>query len=291
MRSPALGKEVASGLSTACQRFERRFRQCRKKPSENRVHALRIEARRLLSILDLLAKSVPAPKLEKIRRAAKKKLNALDELRDVHVQTVAVLRLSREFPGLKPVYKNLRKREDVLARAARKKMKRMSLEKLLKRLDRLEDCYAKSHRGKESRASAIIRSAVTTAFANTIRLRRAINPHLTDSIHCTRIAFKKFRYMIEALRSLRREAGAQRLKAMQQYQTRMGEIQDMEVLLGRLEKFTKNHPELQITIQPTIAELARRHDQLVGNYMACADELYSFWSASRRQPSAPDVPA
>ena len=278
--------EVTRTLAAARRNFARRFKACRKDPSEKRVHALRIEARRLLSVIDLLARSHTPQALDKARRAAKKKLKLLDGLRDQHVQALALKHLSREFPGLKPVYKVMRKEETRLEEEVRRKLKHSGVEKLAKRLQKLQADYTQWRRHKETHASSLIVRAIDNAFAAVLRLRSAINPRFTDTIHRTRIAFKKFRYMIEALPSTRRAYGRDRLARLREYQTAMGEIQDMEVLLTNLEKFTKARKKMEITTKPIVGELARRHALLIQNYMATADELYSFWGPGKR----PDIP-
>ena len=278
--------ELTRTLASARRNFARRFKACRKDPSEKRVHALRIEARRLLSVIDLLGRSHTPQALDKARRAAKKKLKLLDGLRDLHVQTLALKHLSREFPDLKPVYKALEKREARLEKEVRRKLKHSGVEKLLKRLEKLQDDYTQWRRHKETHASSLILRGIDNAFADVLRLRSAINPQFTDTIHRTRIAFKKFRYMIEALPSTRRGYGSDRLVRLREYQTCMGRIQDMEVLLTNLEKFTKARRKMEIPTQPIIGELARRHALLIQNYMATADDLYSFWGSCKR----PDDP-
>ena len=282
-----LSQEAAKGLTEIGRRFARRFKECRKHPSEKRVHALRVEARRLLSILDLLEQSESEEILAKIRRMAKKKLDLLDELRDVHVQVLALRHLSREFPELRPVYKQLRKRDDRLAKRVRKKLKNTGTSKLVKRVARLRQDYLDTYLHKEPRASALILRAINKAFSETVQFRRAINPNFTDTIHRTRIAFKKFRYMIEALVTLRRQAGPKRLVRMRDYQTNMGRIQDMEVLLGRLEKFVKSGKGPKAAIAPITNELAQRHMALVREYMLVADELYSFWDNQQDRVEGP----
>ena len=53
------------------------------------------------------------------------------------------------------------------------------------------------------------------------------------------MAFKKFRYMVEALAEHLPGATQGRLAAMHHYQTMMGDIQDAEVLLAALDKFLR----------------------------------------------------
>lgn len=272
-----LSGELATELLNAGNCFVRRFKACRKEPSEKRVHALRIEARRLLAILDLLEHSHETEELSKVRRMAKKKLDWLDDLRDVQVQALALKRLAREFPELKPIHKSLHKREERLGKGVRKKLKAAGSQKLVKRLSSLQSDYARWIGPRPDHASTLIVRSIARAFREVVRLRRAIDPQLTETIHATRIAFKRFRYMLEALPTLRRLSGPRRLARMRHYQTSMGNIQDMEILLGRLKEFSERKKRVRVILSPIMPELARRHALLIQQYMAIADELYSFW--------------
>ena len=86
--------------------------------------------------------------------------------------------------------------------------------------------------------------SVDRAFSRTRQLRARIDPRDTRTIHRTRVAFKKFRYMVEALAEYL--PGGDRPSAwpaMRHYQTMMGEIQDAEVLLRTLDKFLRKQAD------------------------------------------------
>ena len=74
---------------------------------------------------------------------------------------------------------------------------------------------------------------------------------------------------------------SRQLRAMHAYQTRMGKVQDIEVLIGRAGKFahkSKSSPSTLILFQ---RELARLRQRLVKQFLASADRLQDF----RPQPS------
>lgn len=283
----ALRADVLNGLATTSRQFARCFKACRKELSEKRVHAFRIEARRLLSIYDLLEKAAPQSLLNKLRRSTRKKLNFLDELRDTHVQALAIGELSREFPELKPFYKRLAKREKQLRKPTRKKFKKTGVQKILRGLASLErQCRERALFNRAEQSRLILR-AVDQAFADTVKLRRAINPVFTETIHCTRIAFKKFRYMIEAVTTLRKQCRPGQLAAMRQYQTAMGTIQDMEVLLKGLEKYAKSRNQSDESLSSVTSHLTHERHHLIRRYLRMADRLYTFWPLPHRPGATP----
>ena len=83
---------------------------------------------------------------------------------------------------------------------------------------------------------AAVLASVPEAFNQTVELQRAMDPGAVETIHRTRIAFKKFRYMVEALQPLFDGITAERLITMQAYQSMMGDVQDSEVFLDRLDR-------------------------------------------------------
>src|SRR4029434_7736181 len=91
-------------------------------------------------------------------------------------------------------------------------------------------------RGRERRA---ILQAMDRAFAQVLERRRNMDPGNVATIHRTRVAFKKFRYMVEALYSLVPGISAARLQSMHAFQTLFGDLQDTDVFLGRLDKYAR----------------------------------------------------
>jgi CHAD domain-containing protein len=80
---------------------------------------------------------------------------------------------------------------------------------------------------------------VEDAFGRTRTLLERIEPEHTDTVHRTRIAFKRFRYMVEALAEQLPSPDRRLLAAMRRYQGRMGVVQDAAVLLEVFDKFVR----------------------------------------------------
>ena len=110
-------------------------------------------------------------------------------------------------------------------------------------------------------------------------------PDATDppTIHRLRVAFKMFRYTVESLAQVRPGTGGRRLRALHDYQTRMGEIQDIEVLLARAKRFVRKRESAQDALETFEEELRRRRARLVQRFMASLDQLWDCWPS----PSAP----
>jgi hypothetical protein len=122
----------------------------------------------------------------------------------------------------------------------------------------------------------IVTEHVSASFARVVALRRRIRPARPLTIHRTRVAFKKFRYLVELLQPLLPGVGLCQLQEMHNYQTLMGEIQDLEVLQAGLEAFAAAEGET-VALERFQREIQRQHAALISRYMARADQLFEFW--------------
>ena len=89
---------LARSVYEARRRYRKRLARCQRNFSEDAVHELRIETRRLLALLDLLLALGAAPAADKIAKRFKKRLDVFDELRDTQVQLRLLEPLWGGFP-------------------------------------------------------------------------------------------------------------------------------------------------------------------------------------------------
>jgi CHAD domain-containing protein len=258
--------------------YRKQLRKCQRKFSERSVHDLRVSARRLLSLLDLLAHFLSPSRLEKTQNALKRHLDTFDDLRDAQVQLAAVSKLGQEFPAARCFHRFLKKRGARLIRSTYKKARRLRSKPLGKHIEAArEDLKAWVKAARPKQPTPLLISAVNRAFSVTRKLKEHITPNDTHSIHCTRVAFKKFRYVVEALADHLPWANERLLQRMRRYQTLMGDIQDAEVLLRALQKFLgKEKTKIQQSARFE-RELQRRRQGLIKKYLGAADQLLDFW--------------
>src|SRR6516164_2438695 len=101
-------------LKSQCKQYRKQLRRCQKKFSEKAVHDSRVAARRLISVVELLAPFLPAARVKKIERLLKQHLDTFDELRDTQVQLATLRRLERSFPAARSFKAYLKKKEERL---------------------------------------------------------------------------------------------------------------------------------------------------------------------------------
>jgi len=296
--SPPLRNLPADSLSLMEKSLKRQWKcyraglkGCQEKFSESAIHDTRVGARRLLSTLELLGGFLSAGRLGKVERAVKRQLDTFDELRDAQVQLPIIRKLQRTFPAAVPFYAYLMRREERLARSTRKNIRNVKTKRLGGLITACRDeIKARGENYSPERAAASLVRSVQRAFTQTCKLRARIDPNDTRTIHCTRVAFKKFRYMMETLMDYLPAKNTLR-EAMHDYQTMMGEIQDLEVLQRTLDKFFQKHAVPSEPARHLREEFSRRRQGLIEVYLGAADRLNEFWpwhpARVSRPPAAP----
>ncbi len=266
--------------------YRKEFARCRRKFSEKSVHQFRIDSRRLLSTMSVLLAVTPGRPLEAANRALKKRLRIFARLRDAHVQSLAIKELAREFPQLAAFRRYLAKRERRLERRVARKLKRTGLRgvatpvaAIRKELRRLRE-----DRDQEQKNFRSVLATLKAGFKSVTARFRAIDPSKPLTIHRTRIAFKKFRYMIEALQPILTGVTSRVLGRMRDYQARMGEIQDASVLRSSFQSYLVKHRDRVPDAARIRSELERRERALIAAFLAGADELFAFAPSHHQTP-------
>lgn len=282
--APDIGTILAGSLEERWRRFQMQLRRTRRSSTEASVHDLRVSMRRLIATVDMVRTLIPEKGLERTRRSLRKHLRQFNELRDTHIQILALRALSREFPPLRPLIADLRRRELKLIRASRKTIASISPPRLEWSLADASTRLGTVLRlpGMQEVATATVVGAMGGAFARAIELRQQVNPGDPSSIHRLRVAFKRCRYMTEVMRPLLPGADARFLKSLNGYQTRMGDIQDMQVVTAGVRGFMLNSRyAAMLSLVPVQQRLAELRKQRIDEFLARADELYDFWVRAR----------
>jgi len=275
--SPDVLLHLSASLQTQWRRYRKQLKRSQRKFSETAVHKSRVETRKLLATVELLRAFFPERDLKKARRALKDHLDSFDKLRDTQVQLVYVEHLLRTNPAAQKFCAWLREREGRFVCESRKAIKGIKTRRLGRRMTEFQNELEKLQKDtKPERAFSMAQGATRLAFARVAQLCRRVNADDTETIHRTRVAFKRFRYMVEALAPLLPAITEQHRQAMRGYQSMMGDIQDVEVLLATLDKFVQHGNEDTYT-ERLRTEFTRRREQLIRVYLNAAGKLQQFW--------------
>lgn len=277
--APALGDHLMASIKELWRGYRKKLKRCQRDFSEESVHLLRVQTRRLLSKVDLLSALLQGACLKKAERNLKKRLDEFDSLRDTQVQLLQVGEMLREYPELTALYQRLKGRERRFIKRLAKSIKRFKADKLAELMAALRKELAAlfSDPMENTRQFLLVLSAVDVSHAEVVRLRRQIDPVDTTTIHRVRVAFKRFRYMVESLRPVLSGVGRRQLQSMHDYQAMMGNIQDLEVLMAFLDKLAAKRKVEAETLRAFRETLTCRRALLVKAYVDAADQLFEFW--------------
>lgn len=271
---------LLNSLNTRWDKYKAELKTCRREFSEEAVHDFRVAARRLLSSLDLLRAVMQDPRIQKTRRILKDQLDNLDDLRNIQALLADISEIIRETPVLQPFQEYLQHKEKHLLRVARKEIKSLKIASLSRRIQKLDQAIEAF---KQANLDMSLFSAVDEAYAIVNQRYALVDPSQPATIHRLRIAFKKFRYMIEAIYPILQNLPPDYLKRMHDYQAAMGDIQDMEVALQELADFGELAPA-SYDPEPARSYYKERHAIALSSYIEDKGEVVTFWRAAPDQP-------
>ena len=287
-----MGPILAAALDSRWQSYRKQLRQCQEKFSEEAVHELRVATRRLLAQFTLLSCVAPSAALEKARRILKRRLAALGDLRDTQVQRLFIEQKAASFPELVWLRGWLERRERRLAKSAAEKVNRFKTRKLERWISAMTgDLTANAGRSRaQSRLASAVLRAAAQAFAEAVERRRAID--LTDlrTIHQTRVAFKRFRYMLESLSPGITGLSRRQLRALAYYQRKMGIIQDLEVIQAGVARYTREDKKRGALLHRFRRHLQQRRARALRSFLKSADRLFEFWPPAALVARSDPVP-
>lgn len=254
--------------------------RCKDEFSEEAVHDLRIASRRLLAILTLLRAIDPQPRLQKLRRLLKNQLDGLDELRDTQVMLAEISEAIAILPEIQPLEKYLQKREKRLLKTVKQEVRALKSGAFSKHIEKIQQDLIGPLASQDLTTSLL--STVDEASSIVDRRKKLIDPTQPATIHHVRIAFKKFRYLVEIIHSILPDFPELQLKSMHDYQTAMGEIQDTDVMLRTLTDFARRHKTYDP--QSVYDFYNQRHSEVLAFYLEIMEQFHLFWRLAPDQP-------
>jgi CHAD domain-containing protein len=241
----------------------------------------------MISALDMAGAVIEDRRFAFLRRDLKRLLERFSPLRDSQVLLLLVTEMLPRHPQLAVIRTMLLVKKERLVTRLRLQVRNVktaehavAIQVLRESVDR---AFRDSSRARLRRAAVV--ATATAAFARAVQMKEMTDRSRPASIHRLRVAFKKFRYRAEMLQPLLPWLTKERLSAMNAYQTRMGEIQDVEVFLGLLRtQAGRLRRSGTPAFRPAVLELLARRRALVQRFLASAAELYDFWPVPADAP-------
>lgn len=271
---------LLDSLEQRYSKYMEERQRCKDEFTEAAVHDLRVASRRLLALLILLQNIDSRPYLKKLRRLFKEQLDSLDELRDTQVMRAEIAESVATLPELEPFGEYLQKREKKLLEIALDEISGTKTGKLSRRIEKIRGDL--TGRLAERDLTPTLLAAVDDVNLTVRRRMGQVDHTRAAIIHTVRVAFKKFRYMVEIIYPILPGFPEKQLEAMHEYQSRMGEIQDVEVFLRTLDKFADKHKSYNP--QPVREVYEQHHTELINAYIDKMDEFFTFWREAPEKP-------
>ncbi len=284
-----LAAHLTQAVHDSRRRYRKRLARCQKKSSEEAVHELRVETRRMLALLELLGALGYPESLDKLCDNFKKRLKWFGELRDTQVQLQLLKSLWPKFPEAHSLNTFLQRREAKLTTKLKAKVKAAKSGGLNRRLKEVEKRLA--HCGEPQGLTAdVAAAALRRNFSTVQKLRGKVRPNDVASVHQFRIGLKRFRYLCELLQPLLPRITEAQLDRMREFQDAAGMIHDLDVLLFRLAQSVKQRKLNPAAIRNLRSELLARKIRAFDSIRLRLDEIARFESVFQRA-TAPRPPA
>ncbi len=197
----------------------------------------------MLSLLDLVRELTELPHRadQRVAAALERLLDALGPLRDAQNDRHRV-KHARGGDGIEPLKRHLKRREARRMRRARHAVAHARSTGVVKA-------------GARLRAALVMRSRETAPAERVLRLVKAVDVAAADvrnrlagldvasprSVHRLRIALRRFRYAVELAKRLSPAFDVTGQATVLALQRRLGRAHDAEMLLDRIDRFTRRH--------------------------------------------------
>jgi CHAD domain-containing protein len=270
---------LLNALDKRWNEYYAELKLCRREASREAIHDLRVAARRLLAVIELLRTIMPHPRLQRMRTSFNNQLDNLEELRDIQVVQAEISEVIRELPESKPFLVHLEKREKNLLYTTEKQVHLLKPGNLIKRISTVRRSVVKLYEDGKDINNQLFET-VDDAFGLVLHRTEMLDQTRPATIHRLRIAFRKFRYMVEIVHPALAGYSPDNLSQLHDFQDSMGYIQDIEILLDHLNEFTEK--ETKFDPEPVRNYFQLRHDDAVQAFFQDMPKVKSFWRTSMK---------
>jgi CHAD domain-containing protein len=276
---PAASQLLWNAFKNAWETYLHELERCRKEFSEEAIHDLRVATRRLMAVVQLLRVIEPRPALKRINRELKRQLDAFDELRDTQVILTELSTRAKRLPDLQGFQNHQQVTEDRLLQTLGEEIYHLEITELSQRVKKT---LAQLEKQTDEPLEPEILQAVDDAYLRTRQRLDQVDLTHPATIHHVRVAFKRFRYMVEIVHPLLKDFPPTNLKWMNDYQTLMGDVQDAEVFIQRLgDYFTRGSVS-----DPGFLRryYERRKAKAISRFAEHRNQLNLFWRPAPDEP-------
>jgi CHAD domain-containing protein len=276
---PNASQLLLSALERAWENYLAELARCRAEFSEDAVHDLRVATRRLMAAVQLLRAVDPHSRLKKINGELKRQLDGFDELRDTQVILAELSPRAKKFPDLQGFQSHQHLTEERLLQTLGEEIYRLNIAELSRDLRKTLTHLEKQ---TDDDLAPEILQAVDDAYRRARQRLEQVDLTHPATIHHVRVAFKRFRYMVETVHPLIKDFPPTNLTWMNDYQTLMGNVQDAEVFLQRLGDYFTHGSVADPAFLRRYYE--RREAKAISVFGGHMNQLNLFWRPAPDEP-------
>lgn len=271
---------LAPSLELYWLNFVRQLTACQENASVESVHDLRVATRRLLTLLELLLVQNKLKPVERIHEELKKLRTDFDKLRDTQVMIAELGNMAPQVQGSEEFLAYLRKRELSQKSAVGLDIAKYKVHRNAARVTSAQKVLCEGCADPEDCERKVLR-AVDGSFRVVQRLWRKLDSSKPATFHALRIACRRFRYQLEVINSIFIQYPSAKMAAIRALQDKLGDIQNHEVMLGILDRYTRKHGDCNLTgLRDSLVQ--KTADAMTAILMMDA-KPEMLWRASKRE--------
>jgi CHAD domain-containing protein len=254
--------------------YKYNFEWCCREFSEESVHDLRVSIRRISSLCLLLDKFLANSYCLLLRKHLKKQLSGFSPLRDTQVMILECNKLAPEFPVLYPYRVALLDNERQYIKSVHAEIRNINTE--TSDIHKFYIIHSLRCGSNDLLTLANLKLFALDMYSELVSRFNSADPGDINTIHRVRLAYKKFRYIIEILAPFI-DITDEDLKELKSHQTRMGNIQDNNVFVDSLEHFIDNQTtNPRIRFSDILYYKMAERKQLIDDFFLNFDSIQSF---------------
>jgi CHAD domain-containing protein len=257
--------------------FAAAWRKLESKGSEEALHDLRVSMRRLMASRELRRALGRSGKSARLRRVITSLLDRTAKLRDVQVQLREIPQLGRN-DMLDKLIRSLKRREKREIVKVRRGLKRSTRRSVARDVENICQEFRRWRKMSDTRVDAAVDDIIRRRVDKFAKCRFRFDPTDLETLHRMRIALKKLRYVMEAADWFSTPSAMETTASIQEFQRLMGDLRDVELLRGKIEKWASRRGKSQ-SVASIIGELDGKRKRLlqdVIDFIPVVDQLLSL---------------
>jgi CHAD domain-containing protein len=271
-------------IEKAFSAYSKEYKNCIKKFSDESVHDIRVSIRRFISLLKLINSFFPNDYILQLKDILKTQIKSYSSLRDIQVHLEKMNAAIHQFPVLYTFYNNLIKMELELIEQLKSELSDFNITELEGLVLFIKMELKKTIKETEITINEILKTA-KQAYMIVLDLYEEADSNDLSTVHKVRLAFKKYRYLMEIIQPLSPNVKFN-FAGMKDFQNILGRIQDNVALLKNLGIYIEAQEEIpQEAYEPAINELqSNQMPLLLKEFFAFKENLLTLWSDTYFQP-------